>query len=338
MIGNLPLVSVISPAYNHEKYIAECIQSVQAQTYPNWEMIIIDDGSTDSTFSIACDFATRDSRIKPFTQKNVGIFRLAESYNFAVGKSSGKYIAILECDDLWVPEKLQLQVDILEKNPQAVLSWGKAWLSTDDLTHKYGLSPADDPDPDLYINKPPGKFLERLMKSGIPALTVVIRRDALLDAGGFLQGFGLPLVDMPTIIEMVIRGEFTFISEPLGYWRIYPNQVTKTYTAQMTAGMYSLFLSVIEKHPDICSKHGLTKDSIDNYFQNRLVISYSRSGRYKLIRKDFKGARKDYIHSITHFGLRQPVWKIRSVIGILFSFLGMDIEWLAKLIGHDSYK
>lgn len=333
-----PLVSVISPAYNHEKYIADCIRSVQAQTYTNWEMIIIDDGSNDSTYKIASGFADQDHRIKPFTQKNIGIFRLSESYNFALEKSSGKYIAILECDDVWFPGKLQKQVEALEKNSAAVLSWGKAWLASRDLEHKYSLSPVDDPDNDLYFNKPPGKFLERLMKSGVPALTLIIRRDVLLETGGFLQGFGLPLVDMPTLAEMVMTGEFEYIGEPLGCWRIYPNQVTKTYTTNMTEGMYSLFISMTERYHEICSREGLTRDKIDEYYQNRLVISYSRSGRYKLIRKDFKGARKDYIHSITHYGFKQPGWKLRSAVGIFFSLFRLDVEWLAKLMGHDSYK
>lgn len=338
MNDHLPLISVISPAYNHEKYIAECIQSVQAQTYSNWEMIIIDDGSSDSTFSIAMDYASSDPRIRPFTQKNVGIFRLAESYNFALHQSSGKYIAILECDDLWLPDKLQKQVEILESNPQYVLSWGKAWIATDDLSHKYSLAPADDHDPELYFNRPPGKFLERLMKSGIPALTVIMKREVLIEGGGFLQGFGLPLVDMPTIVEMVIKGEFAYIPEPLGYWRIYPNQVTKTYTVSMTKGMYSLFLSLTDRYTEICNRHGLTVEKINDYFQKKLVISYSRSGRYKLIRNDFSGARKDYLYSITHYGFREPVWKLRSLVGIFFSLFRMDVEWLARLLGHDSYK
>jgi glycosyltransferase involved in cell wall biosynthesis len=301
-------------------------------------MIIIDDGSSDSTFDIASRLAGEDRRIRAFTQKNVGIFRLGESYNFALGQCSGKYIAILECDDIWLPGKLQKQVEALEQNPHCVLSWGKAFLSAADLSYNYSLSPAGDGDTELFFNKPPGRFLEKFMKTGIPALTVMIRRDALLETGGFRQGFGLPLVDMPTILELIMKGEFAYIAEPLGHWRIYPGQVTKTYTTQMTEGFYSLFLSVLEKHPEICSKQGLSRKSVDSYFQNRLVVSYSRSGRYKLIRKDFSGARKDYLYSLTHYGFKQPVWKLRSLTGIFFSFFRMDVEWLARLIGHDSYK
>jgi len=119
-----PLVSIITPTYNHKNYIADCIKSAQNQTYTNWEMIIVDDGSTDETLSVAKSFAEKDERIQVYTQKNVGIFRLSETYNFALAKSKGKYIGILEGDDVWLPEKLALQVPTLEDDDTAVLSWG----------------------------------------------------------------------------------------------------------------------------------------------------------------------------------------------------------------------
>jgi glycosyltransferase involved in cell wall biosynthesis len=334
-----PLVSIISPTYNHEKFIAVCIESVLAQTYTNWEMIVVDDGSTDSTYEIACNWAKKDSRIRSFTQKNIGIFRLGESYNFGLKQSSGKYIAVLECDDVWLPDKLQIQVDALEQKPECILSWGKAYLSSVDLSSNYYLAPRNDIDINLFYNKPVGIFLKKFIYSTlIPALTLVIRRDALLEIGGFVQGFGLPLVDIPTTLELLMRGEFAYIDKPLGSWRIYPNQVTKTYTGQMTTSYYALIQSFMQRFPEAFIEHKLTKEVIEDHFRNRLVVSYSRSGRYKLIRKDFKGARKDYLHSITHYGFTQPIWKLRSVVGIIFSLFRMDVEWLARLIGHDSYK
>jgi glycosyltransferase involved in cell wall biosynthesis len=334
-----PLVSIISPTYNHEKFVADCIESVLAQTYQNWEMIIIDDGSTDGTFNIASSYAQRESRIKAFTQKNIGIFRLGESYNFALSHSTGKYVAVLECDDIWFPDKLETQVADLEQKPECLLSWGRAYLSAIDLSFNYYLAPKNDEDMTLFFNKPVGSFLKKFIYATlIPALTLVIRRDALIEIGGFRQGFNLPLVDIPTTLELLMKGEFTFIDKPLGSWRIYPNQVTKTYTGQMTTSYYALIQSFMERFPSAFEEHGLTKKVIDDHFRNRLVISYSRSGRYKLIRKDFRGARKDYIHSITHYGFAQPVWKLRSAVGLFFSFFRMDIEWLARLIGNESYK
>lgn len=336
---NKPLVSIISPTYNHEKYITDCIKSVLSQTYNNWEMIIIDDGSTDNTFSIAQEFENKDPRIKAFTQENIGIFRLGESYNFALSKCKGKYIAILECDDVWLPEKLAVQIGIMEERPDCVLSWGKAYLSSIDLSENYYLAPQNIEDKELFNNKPIGSFLKKFIYTTlIPALTIVIRKDKLVELGGFVQKFNLPLVDIPTTLELLIRGEFAFIDQPLGHWRIYPTQVTKTYTGQMTSGYYLLIKEMMQHNPDLFSQHGLTKKMIDSHFSDRLVISYSRSGRYKLIRKDFKGARKDYIHSLFHYGLHEPVWKLRSVVGLFFSLFHTDIEWLAKLIGNASYK
>ena len=334
-----PLVSIISPTYNHEKFIASCIESVLDQTYSNWEMIIIDDGSTDGTFAIATDYAGKDSRIKSFTQENKGIFRLGESYNYALSQCQGKYIAILECDDVWFPEKLSIQIEVLERRPECILSWGKAHLSSIDLSHNYFLAPSNINNINFFYNKPVGIFLEKyIFYTLLPALTIVIRKEALLEIGGFVQGFDLPLVDIPTTIELLMKGEFAYIDQPLGRWRIYPHQVTKIYPVQLIKGYYEFVQSVMQRFSKTFAEQGITKKKIDKHFRKRFVASYSRSGRYKLIRKDFKGARKDYINSITINGFSQPLWKLRSAIGLFFSFFRMDIEWLAKLIGNESYK
>jgi len=338
MNDNKPLVSIISPTYNHEKYIADCVKSVQSQSYENWEMIIIDDGSTDKTFSIAEEFAKKDQRIKAFTQKNIGIFRLGESYNFALSKCQGKYVAILECDDVWLPNKLTLQITELESNPDSVLCWGKAYLSSVDLSENYYLAPKNIADKQLFYNKPIGSFLKKFIYTTlIPALTIVFRKEALDEIGGFVQKFNLPLVDIPTTLELLMRGEFRFIDEPLGSWRIYPTQVTKTYTGQMTSSYYLLIKEMMLRFPVVFENQGLTKKVIDSHFSDRLVVSYSRSGRYKLIRKDFKGARKDYFHSIFNYGFHEPVWKIRSIVGLFMSLFHGNVEWLARLIGNASY-
>lgn len=152
---------------------------VLAQTYTNWEMIIIDDGSTDRTFSIAKEYAKKDHRIKPFTQENAGIFRLAESYNFALKQCQGKYIAVLECDDYWFPDKLSVQIDAMENSPQCSLSFGRAYLSSIDFSSDYYLAPKNNEDIQLFNNKPIGSFLNAFIyRTLLPALTIAIRKDA----------------------------------------------------------------------------------------------------------------------------------------------------------------
>lgn len=336
---NSPLVSIITPTYNHEKYIADCIRSVQAQTYTNWEMIVVDDGSTDSSYSIAKSFADKDFRVSVFTQKNVGIFRLSETYNFALAQSTGKYIAVLEGDDVWLPEKLQWQVEELEKDEEKVLCWGMAYSSTVDLSENTALYPSLKTDINIYNNSPLGFASKKLIFTCfIPALTVVIRRNALEMIGGFIQNYNLPLVDLPTWQRLSLIGGFSFIPKSLGRWRIYPNQVTKTYTSEMAEGFYKLGLDFYFSNKTLAHSIGVTKNDIDKYFKKLLVINYSRSGRYNLIRKNFTGARKSYLKSIFCFGFNEPIWKLRSIIGLLFCLFKRDMESFTKRIGRVSYK
>src|SRR5947207_2132870 len=82
--------SIVTPTYNHERFIGACIESVLAQSYTNWEMIIVDDGSTDNTWNILQYYTKIDARIRPFHQENKGIWCLAETYNFALQHSRGE--------------------------------------------------------------------------------------------------------------------------------------------------------------------------------------------------------------------------------------------------------
>ena len=334
-----PLVTIITPTYNHEKYIAECIHSAQLQTYPNWEMIVVDDGSSDQTLTIARSCAESDPRIHVFTQQNVGIFRLGETYNFALSHSKGKYIAVLEGDDVWLPEKLALQVPTLEQDDTAVLSWGQAYSSTENLAIDYDLHPIIQRGNAVFTNTP-AKTAARdlLFINFIPALTVLIRKSSLDQIGGFIQNFGLPLVDLPTWQELSLLGTFTYIEKPIGRWRIYPTQVTKTYTAQMADGFYQLALAFYDQNKSYFSESGVLESEIHRRYRKLLVMNYSRSGRYKLIRKDFVGARRDYTKSITQFGFYEPIWKLRSAVGYVFSLFHSDIETFTKKIGRVSYK
>ena len=99
-----PLVSILTPVYNHERYIHECIESVLIQTYPHWEQVILDNGPNDQTGRIVSEY--RDPRIQYYHQENQGIFRLAETYNRALGLCAGRLVAPLEGDDVWPADKL----------------------------------------------------------------------------------------------------------------------------------------------------------------------------------------------------------------------------------------
>lgn len=107
-----PLVSVVMPSYNSEKYISEAIQSVIAQTYENWELLIIDDGSTDSTANIVKQFSDVDSRITLYSNsKNIGV---ALTRNKGMDLAKGSWIALLDSDDVWHKDKLEKQLELAQ--------------------------------------------------------------------------------------------------------------------------------------------------------------------------------------------------------------------------------
>jgi glycosyltransferase involved in cell wall biosynthesis len=106
------LVSIITPCFNSEKYVSQAVQSVISQTHENWELLLVDDCSSDETFAILSKFASQDARIKAFKlDKNSGA---GVARNYAIQQAQGNYIAFLDADDLWKPEKLEKQLRFMQ--------------------------------------------------------------------------------------------------------------------------------------------------------------------------------------------------------------------------------
>lgn len=116
MIDNL--VSIITPMYNSAKYVGRTIESVLVQTYSNWEMLIVDDGSKDNSADIVVEYAKRDSRIKLLKQKNAGS---AAARNKALSNAQGQYICFLDTDDLLEPSFLMKQIAFLKQKNAALV-------------------------------------------------------------------------------------------------------------------------------------------------------------------------------------------------------------------------
>jgi glycosyltransferase involved in cell wall biosynthesis len=332
-----PLVSIITPTFNHEKYLADCIESVLNQTYTNWEMIILNDGSTDRTEQIAATYRDAECRIRLVNQENIGIFRLLETYNKGLEIAKGSYIAVLEGDDCWSPKKLETQVSAIQRDPSAVLCWSMARCVNADKSEVYYTAPdLAASDAGYYSNDPVGSIMNIfLFRNCIPALTMLIKRDVLMQIGGFKQVFDLPLVDLPTLYELAHEGRFIFIPETLGDWRNYATQITKTYPAVMTEGFYKMAKLFMTTKAAKSLK--IDHQELDAYYACRMVIAYARSGRYKLIRKEYASARIDYLKAISGYGMAEPVWKLRAAIGWIFSFFHLDVEGLARVLGKRSY-
>ena len=143
----MPLVSVIMPAYNVEPYIGDAISSALAQTFTDFELIVVDDGSKDATADVAKGFARQDRRVQLVQQANRG---LAGARNSALRAARGEFFALLDSDDVWEPEFLSEQVSILQNRPDVDIVTGNGWY-VGGLRHGQLARPFPDhrPDPEL---------------------------------------------------------------------------------------------------------------------------------------------------------------------------------------------
>ena len=166
-----PLVSVILPAYNHEKYLEDCIRSVINQTYANIELLVIDDGSPDASWSVICSLKSisehRFTRVFFDTQPNVG---LCVTYNRLIEKAEGKYIFILNSDDVTKPEAIAALVEFLENNVGYAAAVGnndlidgegkKIWWNLQRQVVPQEQEGAFETFKDFYGNMPKGKCID----------------------------------------------------------------------------------------------------------------------------------------------------------------------------------
>jgi glycosyltransferase involved in cell wall biosynthesis len=218
-----PRVSILTSIYNCGFFIREAIKSVLEQTYHNWEWIIIDDGSTDSTREII--ESVKDKRIRYIYQDHGGFDNLARTFNKALNISRGDLIALLDGDDCWLRNKLEAQVDKFQK-PGIVLCYGECYL-INKKGRKIGYWALPE-DPGVASNNPTGSALRNFLVNKSCFLinsTVMIRKKTLERIGGFVEIKGLGQ-DYPTFPRLALEGRFAAIPACLGYYRKHSSQTT----------------------------------------------------------------------------------------------------------------
>ncbi|HEY9635335.1 MAG TPA: glycosyltransferase [Coleofasciculaceae cyanobacterium] len=205
----MPLISVIIPVYNGEKTIQETIKSVLKQTFTDFELIVVNDGSQDATLEIIDRI--QDYRLKIFSYPNTG---QAASRNRGFSLASGEYISFIDADDLWTSDKLEAQLKALQANPQASVaySWTKCIDESGEFSRRGShISVAGDVHAKL--------LLVDFIESGSNPL---IRRQALTEVGGFDES--LPAAeDWDLWLRLASRYSFVAVSSPQILYRVSAN-------------------------------------------------------------------------------------------------------------------
>ena len=330
-----PMVSIILPTYNQEKYVRPCISSIMDQTFENWQLIIVDDGSDDSTLEIAKEF--KDTRIQFIRQNHRGINHLADSYNRALALARGRLIGIIEGDDLWPSDKLEIQIPALSSE-NIVLCWGRCRIidgngSMIGLNNGLPFVSWKKLEKGILNNRPTGSILEVLLKGNfIHCSTVLIKKEALISIGGFKQPIYSSYIDYPTWLHLSLLGEFKWINDILGCYRLHESQYTNDHRVEMikTAGRIAEeFVTSLNEN-----NRALFDSIFNNYSLNKLKQwregyayfesgrSYSRSGNSKCARSNYTSALK----------IGDAYVKLGALLGLVCCFAPLDMEKTLKYI------
>lgn len=196
----MPLISVIIPAYNSEKTIRETIESVIQQTFDDWELIVINDGSQDRTVEIVSQI--KDSRIKLFYYQNAGV---SASRNRGFDKSVGEFISFLDADDIWTPDKLESQLNALHSHPEAAVAY--SWT---DYINESGHFLYPGQQATLNGNVYRQMLVRFFLESGS---NMLVRREAFLKVGGFKERLFMG-EDWECCISLAKEYEFVVVPRP----------------------------------------------------------------------------------------------------------------------------
>jgi glycosyltransferase involved in cell wall biosynthesis/SAM-dependent methyltransferase len=231
LVSATPLVSVVAIFFNSERFLDEAIRSVLAQTYPCWELLLVDDGSTDRSSTIARGYADREpQRVRYLEHPQHRNRGMSASRNLGLQHARGEYLALLDTDDVWLPEKLERQVAILEAQPDVALLFGAplywfGWTGrAEDASRDYviDLKLATD-----RVYQPPTllvPFLQRSAPTPCPS-DVLVRRTAAVSAGGFEAHFvGVNMVyeDQAFFSKLLLRAPVYVSGQTWDRYRQHP--------------------------------------------------------------------------------------------------------------------
>jgi len=235
----MPAISILMPVYNGEAFLKQAINSVLVQSFLDWELIIINDNSTDKSPEIIKWYLGQDDRIRLISNEtNLG---LVASLNEGINIAKGEFLARLDCDDYWSnPEKLSKQVNFLAQNPDCALLG--AWADMIDESGKH-LKNFCPPVADKKIR---GQIL---WHNCFLHSSIMVRKSVLLEAGGYkreeqhVEDYGLWL-------RIGKIAQFANLSEVLVSYRLVPQSVTRTKNAQQLKSIISLIKKYKGDYPN----------------------------------------------------------------------------------------
>ncbi len=281
-----PLVSVIVPTWNRETLVTSTLESIAAQTERDFEIIVVDDGSTDGTVSAVQSFTKFEPRLRLMRHDHAGP---GAARNIGIRSSQGRYLAFLDSDDLWEPDYLRCTMDALARDP------GAGAVLTDWVT--FGPGPPrlswtarfKEPPADLVLALFQGNF----MTPG----ALVIRRSVWAEVGPFAEDL-IGTEDYDWMLRFVVKQRLVFLPKPLLRQRSHPDNIVSD------PKLYRYLCLALERFVTTCPKL-IPREVV----RERLARLNEIAGGNHLLGGDFSRARTHLLRSLKHRPFRWIVWK-----------------------------
>lgn len=209
------LVSVLMAVYNSERYVAQAVESILNQTFQDFELIIIDDGSRDRSLSILQQYADRDPRIRLIHRENQGISR---TRNQLLAEATGEFIAVMDSDDVSLPDRLKQQVDFLRQHPEVVCVGGaQEWIDEAGrfLLHRKEVESDAEIQQQMLVGH-----------TCINNPSAMMRRSAVLQVGGYDESLA-QAEDLDLFLKLGERGQLANLPNPVLQYRQHCNSISE---------------------------------------------------------------------------------------------------------------
>ena len=316
--SDTPLVSVVTPVYQGENFLAECIESVLKQTYQNWEHVIVDNASTDASFDIAQHYAAKDSRIR--AHRNERTYGVIRNHNIALGLMVGesKYCKVLQADDILFPECLEQMVAVAEAHPSVGL------VGSYNL-HGTRLACDGLPFPSTVIG---GRELARLTLLGALYLflspsSLLIRAEHIRARPDFYPGDDLH-ADVAACYEVMKVSDFGFVHQVLTFIR--------RHSASLTSSQSLPFNTFIWSNTALLLKYGPTYLSPEEY-EARLKWQLTAYRRF-LAMNILRGRHPRGFWQYHRRGLRQLGYPLKITDLAKTLVKGVALEGIGFVVDH----
>ena len=289
----MPRVSVVIPCYNTGKYLRQALDSVLAQTYPDWEVILVNDGSTDNSAQIAMEAQEQfGSRLKYIYQSNRG---LSATRNIAFANASGEFISFLDADDIYTPDRLQRGVEVLDADPSAGLVHSKV-----DRIDEDGNFLEHPPAPHRrYLS---GRIARHIFtrKAHVLCPSIMFRKQCMVLAGASDENLNVN-ADRDICFRIALHYPVIHIDEILAHYRIQPMSMSKNHDNMMAGAVQFVdkyrksgicgvlwvneaLGNLYREWGDECFNVGKLKPALVWYFKSILKYPFSLRNLYMLFR------------------------------------------------------